>query len=260
MGFGAAKLTGIGTSRSLFVGSIALGFGALLLAGHLGYAHVSFDLIWPVFLIVMGFNLVRRALRAPQPESADATGDDSAHVSAFAMMGATNRRAYSQALVSADVTAVMAGSELDLREAKLAGPSMVADVFAMWGGVVILVPLGWRVLVETTPIMGGVEDNTLPPDLSGPAPTVIVRGLVIMGGVEVAHQRDRDRGVGGVRVGYVARVHSDDGGRRVEVRGPGVSVQVVKGVIPVDPNPGGGPQGPAPGGVPRDPAPPIEPR
>jgi predicted membrane protein len=258
--FGLAKLTGLGTTRSPFLGTIALGFGLLLLAGRLGYVHVSFDLLWPLLLIVLGFNLVRRAMRAPQPDSPDATGDDSPHVSAFAMMGATRRRAYSQSLVSADVTAVMAGSELDLREAGLAGSSMVVDVFAMWGGVEIYVPVGWRVLVETTPIMGGVEDKTLPPESNGPAPTVILRGLVIMGGVEVSHVPDKERGTGGVRVGVVTRVRERDGSRSVHVSGPGVSLHVEKGVIAVDPDPGHGPQGPAPGGVPSSVPPPTEPR
>jgi hypothetical protein len=253
--FGFAKFTGIGATRSPFLGSIMLGFGLLLLAGQFGYVHVSFDLIWPLLLIVMGFNLVRRAMRAPQAGSPDASGDDSPHVSAFAMMGATRRRAYSQALVSADVTAVMAGSQLDLREAQLAGPSMIVDVFAMWGGAEIFVPVGWRVLVETSPIMGGVEDKTLPPDASGPAPTVILRGLVIMGGVEVGHAPDKEREAGSVRVGYVARVRSDAASRTVEVSGPGVAIRVEKGVIAVDPAPGSAPQGPAPGAPP-----PTEPR
>ncbi len=253
--FGVSRLTGVGGQRSTTLGIVAVVASVVLLGGHLGLVHVSFDLIWPVLLIVMGFNLVRRAMRAPQPDSPDATGDDSAHVSAFAMMGATRRRAYSQALVSADVTAIMAGSQLDLREAQLAGPSMIVDVFAMWGGAEIFVPVGWRVLVETSPIMGGVEDKTLPPDTSGPAPTVIVRGLVIMGGVEIGHAPDKEREAGGVRVGYVASVRRQDGSKRVEVSGPGVAIRMEKGVIAVDPDPGRGPQGPAPGGVP-----PTEPR
>ena len=258
--FGLAKLTGIGATRSPFLGSVALGFGLLLLAGRLGYVHASFDLIWPLLLIVLGFNLVRRAMRSPQTDSPDASGDDSAHVSAFAMMGATRRRAYSQALVSADVTAVMAGSQLDLREAQLAGPSMIVDVLAMWGGAEIFVPVGWRVLVETSPIMGGVEDRTLPPETSGPAPTVILRGLVIMGGVEVSHMPNSEREGGGVRVGYVASVRREDGSKRVDVRGPGVAIRVEKGVIAVDPDPGHGPQGPAPGGVPPSAPPSTEPK
>lgn len=272
IGFGVVKIFGLGTGRSTFIGSIALAFGLLTLAGKLGYVHAGFGLIWPLLIIVMGFNLVRRAVIGPKRPGATTNGDDSSHVSAFAMMGATTRRAYSQQLVSADATAVAAGTELDLREAKPAGDSIVVDVFAMWGGIEIYVPVGWRVLVETTPIMGGVEDKTLPPDLAGPVPTVIIRGLVIMGGVEISHVPDKERGVRGVRVGYVAHVRGEEernpaepagpgvykAGRRVEFSGPGVHIRVEKGVIPVDPTPGPGAPRPAPG-TPGDPPPPIQP-
>jgi hypothetical protein len=58
-------------------------------------------------------------------------------------------------------------------------------VVAFWGGIGIRVPRGWRVVLDATTIMGGLLDMTEPaPDT---APQLVVRGSIIMGGVEVRH-------------------------------------------------------------------------
>jgi hypothetical protein len=85
----------------------------------------------------------------------------------------------------------MGGVVIDLRSAKLAEDRASIDVFAMWGGIDLVVPEGWRVVSEVTPIMGGFEDNTAPPAETN-APTLVVRGLAIMGGVEVKHTTDEE--------------------------------------------------------------------
>jgi len=60
----------------------------------------------------------------------------------------------------------------------------VLDVFAMWGGIEILVPADWGVVVQGTPIMGAFEDKTSPPR-DGSGAKLIIKGVVIMGGVEI---------------------------------------------------------------------------
>ena len=117
------------------------------------------------------------------------------------------------------VTTVMGGANLDLRKARVApGETIVLDVFNVMGGSQIRVPENWEVSIETTALMGAVRDrrgerdtrdNTkdkdkknsaddatgssctwqAPPDSSssapGPAPRVVIRGLVLMGGVDI---------------------------------------------------------------------------
>jgi hypothetical protein len=78
---------------------------------------------------------------------------------------------------------VMGGVHLDLRRASLRGRA-VLDTFAMWGGVELVVPEGWAVELQGTPILGGFEDKTRPP-LDDNAPRLVVRGVAVMGGVEI---------------------------------------------------------------------------
>jgi len=83
--------------------------------------------------------------------------------------------------------AVMGGVEMDFREAIL-GPGVTeVQVFAMWGGVEIIVPPGLNVESHGIALMGGFEhvgDSLIHPDPH--APTLRVTGVALMAGVEVS--------------------------------------------------------------------------
>ena len=71
--------------------------------------------------------------------------------------------------------------DLDLRQAQTSPEGAVIDAFAMWGGIEIKVPEGWRVVSEVVPLLGGYEDNTRPPaDPEAVKGRLVVRGVVIM--------------------------------------------------------------------------------
>jgi hypothetical protein len=194
--YGLMKLTGLGTFRSVLSGVCFTAFGALLLAGSLGYARVGFDVIWSLFLIVIGTNVVLRAARSRSPGTET---DASDWIRSFALMSGVSRRSQSRSLRRADLTAVMGGIELDLVDAAPTDGRVVADVFAWWGGVEIVVPEHWRVESDVTPIMGAFQDETRFVERPGATPTLEVRGLVVMGGVNVRNPGMPRR----VRVGVV---------------------------------------------------------
>ena len=81
--------------------------------------------------------------------------------------------------------ACMGGISLDLREANLSAPVTDIYVFAMMGGVEIIVPPDVRLESDGFAIMGGFEDQLKEPASRNPnAPLIRVHGLAIMGGVE----------------------------------------------------------------------------
>ena len=125
--------------------------------------------------------------------------DSGEYVRSFAAMGAVTRRNDSPNFRGGELSAVMGGVDLDLEGARPADGRAVIDVFAIWGGIEIRVPDDWRVEVEATPVMAGIESNArLAPGVE-PVGTLVVRGFVMMGGVEIkntSRKDDRD----GIRV------------------------------------------------------------
>jgi hypothetical protein len=148
---------------------------------------------WPIAIVAFGILLIARAWEhggdkplsaAPAARSASPAepGSAAAKVSAFAVWSGVHRRVAS-AFKRADLAAVMGGIEIDLRPAVTVGGEAVIDVLVIWGGIEITVPPDWAVSNEAVVIMGGIEDKSS--GGQGAQHTLVVRGLVLMGGVEI---------------------------------------------------------------------------
>jgi hypothetical protein len=238
--YGVIRLTGLDGTRRVVSGSLVMLIGFYMLARELGIVRISIFRLWPVWLIIVGSILVWRSMRGPG--AGRDLSDRSSYPRPFAFMGGNARKVESQDFVGLEATAVMGGVEADLTGARPRGREVVAEVFAWWGGIELVVPEDWHVVSEVTPVMGGVEDST---HFAGgeQATTLVVRGLVVMGGVEI---RNTKHGFWnqfkGVKVG-VAR----SGRSRKEVRIDQSGITITRDVGPE-------PQAPPP---PPPPPPPV---
>ena len=108
-------------------------------------------------------------------------------------MGGLKRISTAQRFRGGEITAVMGGAQLDLRQATIPpGEEAALDIFAVMGGCEIIVPPSWTVVTPIVPVMGGIDDKRLPPLPGGaesiggrPAPRLVLRGLLLMGGIEI---------------------------------------------------------------------------
>lgn len=218
---GLMKLTGIGMEKQAPFGAFLTIIGGLLLLDTLNVVNVGFGLVWPLFIIFLGVQITMRTMRSRDsgPVDSNAPVDDDDFVRSFAAMGGVARRNESQAFRGGELSAVMGGIQLDLGNAKPAGGRAVIDVLAIWGGIEIRVPEDWRVEVEATPVMGGVESNArLAPGVE-PVGTLVVRGFVMMGGVEIKNTPLKD-----MEAGFVVRTGEFRRRRRGETAPPGAVV------------------------------------
>lgn len=147
---------------------------------------------WPVVVIGAGLAILADAtgvLRRRRVETGvDVRGED--WLRATAVMSGRKERVTSTTWRGGDVTAVMGGVELDLREAMPAAEGARLDVTALMGGVEIWVPPGWKVSPRITPLLGGVEDKTSPGPNDDDAPRLEITGMALMGGVEIKHKTE----------------------------------------------------------------------
>jgi hypothetical protein len=149
---------------------------------HLG------DLLFPGLLLLFGGSLVWRAMRGPRAPVSDRAEDPDAYVRSFAVMAGNEVRSTSSAFRGGDLGAFMGGVVIDLTQAKLAGDRATIDAIGMWAGIEIKVPPDWRVVSEVLPLMAAFEDKTRPAapvSEAAPSKTLVVRGVIVMGGIEV---------------------------------------------------------------------------
>ena len=181
MAIGALKLWQARGGCGTFAGLLFMLAGTWLLLESLAIVTISLWDVWPLVFVLIGLTMVWRGMRGHHDDRA--VVDAHATVSAMAVLGGLNRGNNSPAFRGGDLTAIMGGCQIDLRQATIEGEAVI-DVFAMWGGIELFVPENWSVTGRVTPILGGYEDKTRPTrDVA--TQRLIVRGFAIMGGIEV---------------------------------------------------------------------------
>lgn len=173
--------------RSRSWGWVLITVGVWLFLDRIGWVHVSlWHLVLPGLLLFVGGSLVWRALNAPPPKAEPISGADDhvEFVRSFALMSGCELRPVSRPFRGADLTAVMGGIKLDLVDARMEGDTAAVEVFAFWGGIEIHVPPDWTVVSKVTTLLGGFVDKRRPTSVV-PSKTLVVLGLVVMGGIEV---------------------------------------------------------------------------
>jgi predicted membrane protein len=164
--------------------------GGWMLLEHVVAIRISIADLWSLFFVFLGGYMVWKGLGGGR--RGPAAPADGTRFSALAIMSGVVRRSNTQTFRGADLTAIMGGCEIDLRQASIEpGTEAIVDVFAFWGGIDIKVPEDWVVVTRAIPVMGGVEDKTHAP-ASPPAKTLIIQGIVIMGGVTIKNAGRRD--------------------------------------------------------------------
>ncbi|NIA56539.1 cell wall-active antibiotics response protein [Massilia sp. TW-1] len=181
---GCVALFGNGSRSSNYMGGVLVAIGVLMIAGRMGFFYISWGTLWPLVMIALGGLVLFRSLgpgRVARPGTADGTGTDNV-VDVVAVLGGFERRVTTSDFRGGEITAILGGCELDLREASIVKEAVI-NVFAIWGGINIKVPPDWAVVLNGTPLMGGFSEKTVtPPDTSK---RLVITGYAIMGGVEV---------------------------------------------------------------------------
>lgn len=176
------------SSRRL-VGLVLLVLSALLLLDQTDMLDFGrtvtrvWALLWPAVLLLAGLWLLWGRRGAPRPGGEDA-------VSAFALFSGRELVSSSPRFRGGSLTALFGGVDLDLRGARLDPEGAEIDVVAIFGGVDVVVPPGWRVQMDGPAIFGGnANDSGRIKTPADDAPVLRVHALSVFGGVEVEDRR-----------------------------------------------------------------------
>ena len=181
MALGLAKVFQPQGSPGRISGFILTLFGTLLLLNNMHWLHFRVRDLWPLALILIGCSMLWQVLHRRRP----ALDDDHSTINGIAILSGYHRNNNSQDFRGGELTAIMGGCEVDLRQASIReNEEAVIDIFAIWGGIEIRVPEDWSVTLKGFPFMGGIEDSTHSPK-DDVKKRLLVKGIVIMGGAEI---------------------------------------------------------------------------
>ncbi|MBL8227870.1 MAG: hypothetical protein JNL98_05315 [Bryobacterales bacterium] len=167
----------------LAFGACLVLFGALLEVEKFGLVRFRFRELWPVYLIVLGALLLWRAIRPPQVRTG--TEHVESRLNEFAVFGGGEIKVATPHFEGGSLFALFGGYEVDFTNSKIAVSPAVIHADAVFGGVSMKVPSGWRVTARGSAFMGGFENSALPPSSDAPDQHLIVEGLALLGGVEI---------------------------------------------------------------------------
>ncbi len=209
IGIGVTKISQARFSSQRTGGFILVAIGGVFLLRSFHLVWFRGRDLWPVVFLLVGGFLVWQALmrrqatirgdgeKSPGERALEGAREGLAAsrngrtelgsvLNEFAFMGGGDRVVRTQDFRGGEITAIMGGFGIDLRGAAIAGDSATINIFTIWGGVDLKVPEDWNVAVAGTPILG-VFTNSARVFRQGDAAakTLIVKGVAIMGGVEV---------------------------------------------------------------------------
>ncbi|MBM3934041.1 MAG: hypothetical protein FJ319_07035 [SAR202 cluster bacterium] len=144
--------------------------------------------LWPVILIVVGLSIIFGGMRVKSRRMADKATVDMDSVNVTAALSSSEQRVLSQDFKGGQVTAIMGGVEIDLRDAHVLERPAKIDATVIMGGAEISVPEGWVVRFDNVNFMGGSGDERKRRHMEPPAdnkPDLLITGLVLMGAVEI---------------------------------------------------------------------------
>ena len=179
MALGMVQLFESDSAGRRMAGAILLGIGSLFLLERLHVLQFFVRELWPLILVLIGLAVLWSAWTR---ERIPPAGGDT--VDATALLGGVERTCTSQDFRGGDITAILGGCQIDLRQAQIKTDQAVIQVFAFWGGIEIRVPETWTVTLEGFPIMGGMTDSARTP-MERSNQRLLIKGFVMMGGVEI---------------------------------------------------------------------------
>ena len=155
--------------------------------------------LWPIALIAVGLFIITRTRSRSKWNSAENKADGSSDaipgdgtdfskddfVESTSIFGGAKKIIISKNFKGGDIVNVFGGTELNLTQADVNGTA-VLELTTIFRGTKLIVPSNWSVKPEAVTIFGGIEDKRqLPPNNEKPDKTLILKGTVIFGGIDI---------------------------------------------------------------------------
>ena len=195
----AIGIVSISNSESRTPGIILILVGGFFLIPEVFDFHIAFiKLFWPVLLIAIGVMiLVKRGIHGqghsdwhrPRPhwDKQQTNSDlDEGYINETNIFSGSKRRITHQVFRGGKVSNIFGGTEIDLSQATLAEGRVELTIECIFGGVTLIVPSDWKVVLSVNSIMGGFSDKrNMVREPSDSSRVLVIRGSSVFGGGEI---------------------------------------------------------------------------
>jgi len=175
-------------SRNWFGGLILISIGTYFLLPDLGIYDITIAQLWPMLLVVLGFIIIFHKPHVPKKKMTINTEKTmNGYIENTVIFGGESKKISSYDFKGGRLSVTCGGLELDLTNCTLSKERNIIDINVVFGGISLRVPREWNVVLETSPVMSGIEDdiNYQKDQYVDPAAELVIRGSVVMGGLEI---------------------------------------------------------------------------
>lgn len=183
----AIGLISLITNHNKVPGLILILIGVFFLAPHYFKEFRNYFIPLAIILVGLAILLKRRRHYGTSYEPSDVEISDSDVIDITAVFSGSERQVTTRNFRGGKITTVFGGCEVNFLNADFDSPEVVIEVSAVFGGVSLIIPSNWEVLIAVNHIFGGFADKRyLPADHKfDPLKKIILKGDVVFGGGEI---------------------------------------------------------------------------
>ncbi len=165
--------------------TIGVGVGVLMLLSEqdIFKDSLGYELIVPYVIIVFGLSIVFKKPIRMNKEGNNGIFAGNQGENYFAVFGGNTPNFNGVDFRGANVYAIFGGVDLKLQNAVIRRDCII-NSYTVFGGTDVILPKNVKVIVNSTPIFGGV-DNRFNSEAGENAPTVLIRAVSIFGGTDI---------------------------------------------------------------------------
>jgi predicted membrane protein len=186
----------LSTSESRTPGLILVFIGGFFIIPEIFDFHISFvKLFWPLLLIGLGILILfRKGFISDRWRSRKIMSDtlntvntvDEGYINESNIFSGSKHKVVHQVFKGGKISNIFGGTEIDLTQSTLGEGRNELIIECVFGGVTVIVPSDWKVVLNISSIMGGFSDKrTYIKENLDTSRILVIKGSAIFGGGEI---------------------------------------------------------------------------
>jgi predicted membrane protein len=173
-------------------------FGLILIVvGSVGIASNYFDLsfrsiifeYWPFLIIIIGIYTILKSFGSKTKHDPGIIEENNYYLDIFSLFGDKTKIIRTNNFLGGKLTSIFSDLKVTLKESNMDEGIRELDTLTIFGATQIFLPEDWEVIIKTTTLFGGFEDQRFSkkntPDAEVKSKTLVVKGLVLFGSGEI---------------------------------------------------------------------------